>query len=65
MEFTISQEKLEEVTRIFNKETDPAATEELIKAEICADWHEGNEHQKWINETSPQEIAGWLASFYS
>jgi hypothetical protein len=63
-EFTINREKLEAVTRIFNNETDPKATEELIETEICADWHEGEEHQEWINAASPQEIADWLASFY-
>lgn len=39
--FTIKQEKLEKITRIFNQETDPKATEELVKSEICADWNEG------------------------
>ncbi len=63
--FTIDQEKLEEITRILNKETDPKATEELVKAEICADWHNAEEHQEWINEAPPAEIADWLASFYS
>lgn len=65
MYYTISQEKLEEITRKFNQEVDPAATEDLLKSEICADWHEGDEHQKWINEASIEEIVDWLASFYS
>lgn len=62
--YTIDQEKLEEVTRIFNAETDPEALEGLVKFEICVDWNEGDEHQEWINSASPQEIADWLASFY-
>lgn len=62
--FKISKEKLEQVTRIFNSETDPKATSELVEKEICADWNEGEEHQEWINDTEPQEIADWLASFY-
>lgn len=62
--YTIDSEKLEEVTRIFNNETDPAATEELVESEICADWNEGDEHQAWIDSASAQEIADWLASFY-
>lgn len=61
----INQEKLEKVVKIFNQETDPAATDELIKAEICADWNEGKDHQRWIDNASPQEIADWLASFYN
>ena len=39
--YTIDNEKLAEVTRIINAETDPKATEELIEAEICGDWNEG------------------------
>jgi hypothetical protein len=62
--YTIEQEKLEQVTEIFNNETDPAATEELVRSEICADWREGQEHQDWIDTADPQEIADWLASFY-
>lgn len=62
--FNISQEKLEKVVGIFNQNTDPKATDDLIKSEICADWHEGEEHQEWINDASPEEIADWLASFY-
>lgn len=62
--YTIDNEKLQEVVAIFNQETDPAATDELVKAEICADWNEGADHQEWINNASPQEIADWLATFY-
>ena len=62
--YTIDQDKLKAVTTIFNRETDPEATEELVKSEICADWNEGREHQDWINSASPQQIADWLASFY-
>jgi hypothetical protein len=64
MSFKIDDDKLRKVTEIVNAETDPAATEELIKSEICADWNEGKEHQEWIDNASPQEIADWLASFY-
>lgn len=63
--YTIEDDKLEKVVRIFNQETDPKATDELIKTEICADWNEGEEHQDWINTATPQEIADWLASFYN
>ncbi len=62
--YTISAEKLAKVVKIFNRETDPAATDDIIEAEICADWNEGDEHQAWIDGASPQEIADWLASFY-
>lgn len=62
--YTIDNEKLEEVTRMFNKQVDPQATEELVKTEICADWAEGDDHQEWINTASEQEIVDWLASFY-
>lgn len=62
--FKISQEKLEEVTRIINNETDPRATEQVIEETICADWNEGAEHQEWIDSASAREIADWLATFY-
>jgi hypothetical protein len=62
--YTISAEKLSKVVEIFNRETDPSATDELVETEICADWNEGDEHQEWIDSASPQEIADWLATFY-
>jgi hypothetical protein len=62
--YTISREKLEKVVAIFNRDTDPAATDDLVKNEICADWNEGAEHQEWINNATPKEIADWLATFY-
>jgi hypothetical protein len=65
MQYTIDPEKLAEVARIVNRDTDPAATEDLVKSEICADWREGQEHQDWIDSASAEEIADWLASFYS
>jgi len=61
--YKIDQEKLEQVTRIFNAQTDPEATEELVESEICADWND-DEHQAWIDSASAEEIADWLASFY-
>ena len=64
MSTTINAEKLAKVVEIFNRETDPAATDDLIETEICADWNEGEGHQAWINSATPQEIADWLASFY-
>ena len=62
--YTISSEKLGQVTEIINRHTDPAATQGLIESEVCADWNEGAEHQDWIDTASPEEIADWLASFY-
>lgn len=62
--YTIEAEKLAKVVEIFNRETDPAATDDLIETEICADWNEGEAHQEWIDNASAQEIADWLASFY-
>ena len=48
-----------------NRETDPKVTEEIVEAEICGqDWHEGADHQAWIDSAPAREIADWLASFY-
>lgn len=63
--YTITSEKLAKVVEIFNRETDPQATAELVRAEICADWNEGIQHQDWIDRAPAQEIADWLASFYN
>ena len=62
--YTINKEKLAEIVAIFNRETDPKATDDLVETEICADWNEGAEHQAWVDNASPQEIADWLATFY-
>lgn len=64
MDYTIDSQKLEEVIALFNKEVDPAATDDLIQKEICADWNEGAEHQAWIDSAPVSEIVDWLASFY-
>lgn len=63
--FKINSDKLARVVEIFNAETNSAATAELVETEICADWNEGEEHQAWIDSAEPQEIADWLASFYT
>ena len=65
MSYKIDSAKLEAVVDIFNRETDEKATEELVESEICADWNEGEEHQQWVDNASPQEIADWLATFYT
>ena len=64
LQYQIDAEKLAKVVAIFNRETDPSATDDLIETEICADWNEGSEHQEWIDNASPQVIADWLATFY-
>jgi hypothetical protein len=62
--YQITDEKLARVTEIVNRDTDPAATEDLIQTQICYDWNEGAEHQEWIDSATPEEIADWIASFY-
>ena len=62
--YKIDSDKLDRVIALFNDQVDPAATDDLIEAEICADWNEGEEHQAWIDSAGAQEIVDWLASFY-
>jgi len=62
--YTIDAEKLEDVIHLFNDQVDDNATDDLIEAEITADWHEGAEHQAWLDSASAQEIVDWLATFY-
>ena len=60
----IDDDKLAEVTRIMNRNTDPEVTEEIVETEICADWwSEGAEHQAWIDGADAAAIANWLAAF--
>ena len=61
--FTIDSDKLIKVTEIFNEKYDTKTTAVLIKAEILADWHNADDHQKWIDEADPAVISDWLASF--
>ena len=64
MDYRIDREKLEVVTALLNQQVDPRAEEHVVEATICGDWHEGQEHQDWIDSAEPQEIVDWLASFY-
>lgn len=62
--YTITDEKLDEITAIFRRETDPAATEATVKSAILADWPEGQDHQEWIDSATAQQIADWIATFH-
>ena len=62
--YRIDSEKLAEVTRIMNQETDPAVTEEIVEIHVCGEWREGDEHQAWLDNASARDIAAWLSSFY-
>ena len=62
--YRMDSEKLAEVTRIMNQETDPAVTEEIVEAHVCGEWREGEDHQDWLDSASAREIADWLASLY-
>jgi len=64
MEFTIDDEKLAEVVRIFQAETDEGATQQALHDSICYDWPEAEEHQAWLDVADAQEIADWLAAFH-
>jgi hypothetical protein len=59
MEFHIDDEKLAavcELVREYLPDTASAAIEEFI----TADWHEGQEHQDWLDEATANEIADWV-----
>ena len=64
MTYTIGSDKLAQVVKLFNEQVDTEATDDLVEREITADWNEGDEHQKWIDNAPAQEIVDWLASFY-
>lgn len=64
MQYTIDSNKLEAIVSLVNSQLDPKATKDIVRSEICADWNEGDEHQRWIDTATPQEIVDWLAAFY-
>ena len=61
--FAIANEKLEEIKSLFLEQVSDDDTE--VENEIFGDWHNVDEHQAWLDISSPQEIVDWLASFYS
>jgi hypothetical protein len=64
LHYRIDADKLIRVTDIFNQGKDRPVADAVLEVEICADWNEGAEHQAWIDQATPEEIADWLASFY-
>lgn len=65
MEIEIDQEKLTAVTKIVNRDTDPAATEEKIRVGICEGWNGDDWYQEWIDAASAEQIARLVATFYN
>lgn len=62
--YTIDENRLAQIVELFNNDVDPAATSDAVKAELLADWHNGQEHQEWLDTAEIQEIVNWLAAFY-
>lgn len=58
-EFNINAAKLGSVIQSV-KYYFPNATDEQIKDFILADWHEGQEHQDWLDTATADEIADWV-----
>ena len=63
MEITIDDAKLNEIVEIYNKHANASASYDVIKIAILNDWEDEEDHQAWLNESSAEEIADWLASF--
>ncbi len=59
MQFTISDEKLAEITELIN-DAQPSATESEVLAYIVSDWPEGDDHQSWLHAAGADEIADWV-----
>ncbi len=57
--FKISDRKLAEVIKKAGKGGDGVSGEATVDF-VLADWHEGDEHQKWLETASSDEIAGWV-----
>ncbi len=59
MRFQISDSKLTQVVEIV-RSGNPAASRENVVDFINADWPNADEHQEWLNEATPMEIASWV-----
>ena len=57
----MKNEKVNEITRILNTDTDPAATEEMVKSHLSNGQEKGSKQQKWLDSATPAEIAEWIA----
>lgn len=53
--FSMSQERIEEVVAC-----DGSLTYAEVEAFCCADWSEGDEHQRWLDTAPAAEIADWV-----
>jgi len=62
--FQITDKKLVEVAMAFSKSTGKHFLPSDLRGVICADWNEGEEHQEWLDEAAPEEIAEWLEPMF-
>lgn len=56
--FEVPFPKLAEVVRLVNKEIKMSGQD--VEGFCTADWHEGQDHQDWLNTATAQEIADWV-----
>lgn len=59
MRFQISDTKLTQVVEIVTG-SNPLASRENVVDFIDTDWPNADEHQQWLNEATPMEIASWI-----
>lgn len=52
--YTIAPERLAEIARAAGLDAGRA------RGYLLADWREGADHQRWIDEAPAEEVAGWL-----
>ena len=61
--YAVDTEKVAEITDILNATTDPAVTEELVEIELrSGNFANGENHQEWLDNASPDEIASWISA---
>ncbi len=61
---TLNSFKLNQVIRNVKNDLNITKAEatSLVNEYVFADWHEGDEHQEWLNEAPTGEIADWVIS---
>ncbi len=57
--FTINDTKLREVVFIVQNDM-PQMSWNQIERFILANWSEGDEHQEWLDQSSPAVLVDWV-----
>ncbi len=63
--YTIDDKKMKAVVKQYNRVMRTRVTRRALWETINSDWHEGEEHQTWLDEANAYEIADWLTHVHT